>query len=50
MPKNVLDLCSGNAPIPLILSKKFGDRLKIDAYELQPEIYELGKMSIEKIM
>lgn len=46
--KNVLDLCSGNAPIPLILSKKFGDRLKIDAYELQPEIYELGKMSIEK--
>lgn len=46
--KNVLDLCSGNAPIPLILSKKFGDRIKIDAYELQPEIYELGKMSIEK--
>lgn len=46
--ENVLDLCSGNAPIPLILSKKFGDRIKIDAYELQPEIYELGKMSIEK--
>ena len=46
--KNVLDLCSGNAPIPLILSKKFGDRIKIDAYELQPEICELGKMSIEK--
>ena len=46
--KNVLDLCSGNAPIPLILSKKFGDRIRIDAYELQPEIYELGKMSIRK--
>ena len=45
--KNVLDLCSGNAPIPLILSNKFGNKLVIDAYELQSEIYELGKMSIK---
>lgn len=45
--KNILDLCSGNAPIPLILSKKYGNKINVDAYELQSEIYELGKNSIE---
>lgn len=45
--KNILDLCSGNAPIPLILSKKFGNKISIDAYEIQKEIYELGIKSIE---
>lgn len=43
----LLDLCSGNAPIPMILSKKYSEKIIIDAYELQPEIYSLGQKSIE---
>lgn len=43
--KNIIDLCTGNAPIPMILSTKF-DR-NIYGVELQKEIYELGKRSIE---
>ena len=35
--KNILDLCCGNAPIPLILSKK--TNAKIYGVELQKEIY-----------
>lgn len=45
--KNILDLCSGNAPIPLILSKKYGSKINIVAYEIQKEIYDFGKKSIE---
>ncbi len=41
----VIDLCSGNCPIPLLLSKKINN--KIIAVELQKEIYELGRESIE---
>lgn len=41
----VIDLCSGNCPIPLLLSKKINN--KIIAVELQKEIYELGKETIE---
>ncbi len=40
----ILDLCSGNAPIPLILSTKTNK--KITAFEIQPTIYELGIKSI----
>ena len=43
--KMILDLCSGNCPIPLLLSLK--TKQKIYAVELQKEIYELGKKSIE---
>jgi len=43
--KLILDLCSGNCPIPLILSQK--TKAKIYAVELQREIYNLGKKSIE---
>ena len=43
----VLDLCSGNAPVPMILNIKYGDRVEITGVELQDEIYELGKESIE---
>ena len=43
--KMILDLCAGNAPIPLILSKK--TKAKIYAVELQKEIYELGLKSIK---
>ena len=43
--KNILDLCSGNCPIPLILSKK--TKAHIYAIELQKEVYELGIKSIK---
>lgn len=42
----VLDLCSGNCPVPLILDTKFNN-LEIKAIELQKEIYDLGKKSLE---
>ena len=44
--KELLDLCSGNAPIPMILNKKYGNRLNITAIELQKEIYDLGIKSL----
>ena len=43
--KNIIDLCTGNAPIPMILSTKFNKN--IVGVELQKEIYELGKRSID---
>ena len=43
--KKILDLCSGNCPIPLLLSLK--TKAHIYAVELQKEVYELGKKSIE---
>ena len=42
--KKILDLCSGNCPIPLILSLK--TKAHIYAVELQKEVYELGIKSI----
>lgn len=44
---SILDLCTGNAPIPMILTSK-EKTLEIDAVELQDEIYKLAKMSVEK--
>ena len=41
---NILDLCSGNAVIPLILSTK--TNINIVGVELQKEIYQLGQDSI----
>lgn len=43
----ILDICTGNAPTPLILSTKQRD-ITIDAVEIQKEVYELGKKSIEE--
>ncbi len=43
--KNVLDLCTGNAPIPIILSTK--TNANIIGVELQKEIYELAIKSIK---
>lgn len=44
----ILDLCSGNAPIPMILVNKFGDKnLDITGVELQKDIYDLALKSIE---
>ena len=42
--KNILDLCTGNAAIPLILSTK--TNALIDAFEIQEYIYSLGKKSV----
>ena len=43
--KKILDLCSGNCPIPLILSNK--TKLPIIGVEIQKEIYDLGIKSIK---
>lgn len=42
---NIMDFCTGNAPIPLILSQK--TNANITGIELQKEIYDLAKKSIE---
>ena len=41
----VIDLCTGNAPVPMILSTKYEN--KIVGVELQKEIYNLAQESIE---
>lgn len=43
--KLVLDLCTGNAPVPIILSEN--KKVKIYGFELQKEIYELAVKSIK---
>lgn len=42
---NVLDMCSGNCPVPLILSTKTA--ANIVAFEIQKVVADLGKESIE---
>ena len=41
----IIDFCSGNCPVPMILSTKTKD--KIYAVELQKEVYKLGLESIK---
>lgn len=43
--KVVMDLCCGNAPIPLILTTK--TEAKIIGVELQKDVYDLAKKSVE---
>lgn len=43
--KNIIELCSGNCAVSMILSTR--TNAKITAVEVQNEIYELGKESIE---
>lgn len=43
--KRILDIGTGNAVIPIILSTK--TTAKIDAVEIQEEVYKLGKKSIK---
>src|SRR5574344_1563717 len=43
--KKILDIGTGNAVIPIILSTR--TKANIDAVEIQKEVYELGKKSIE---
>lgn len=42
--QHLMDLCSGNAPIPLILASKYN--ITITAIELQESIFKLGQKSI----
>ena len=42
---NILDLCTGNAPIPLVLSTK--TKSKIYGVEIQEDVYDLAKKSID---
>ncbi len=42
--KNILDLCTGNAVVPLILTTK--TKALIDAFDIQNDIYKLAKESI----
>ena len=41
---NIIDFCTGNAPIPLFLSKK--TKSKIVGVEIQKEIFKLAKKSV----
>ena len=43
--KNIIDLCTGNAPIPLILSTK--TKANIIGVEIQKDVYDLAKKSVE---
>ena len=43
--KSIIDLCTGNAPIPLILSTK--TKASIVGVEIQKDVYELARKSIE---
>lgn len=42
---NIIDFCTGNAPIPLILSTK--TRANITGVEIQKDVYNLAKKSIK---
>lgn len=44
----ILDICSGNAPVLMILEKKYHDKnLELYGVELQKEIYDMAVKSIE---
>ena len=45
--KTILDMCTGNAAVAMILQSIYGNKVNITAVELQDEIYELAKESIE---
>ena len=43
---SILDMCTGNAPIPLIISTKTNS--KIVGFEIQKDIANLAKKSVEE--
>ena len=45
--KKVIDLCTGNLPIPLILSQKLPSDALIYAVEVQDDIYNLAKETLK---
>lgn len=44
--RTIVDFCTGNAPVPLILSTKTNSR--IYGFELQESIYKLARMSVRE--
>lgn len=45
---NVIDLCTGNAPVAMLLTRKTSKhQIHIDAVEIQPELCELAQASVE---
>ena len=44
--KLIVDLCTGNAPIPIILSTK--TKAKIYCFEVQKSIYDLASSSVRE--
>ena len=44
--KKIIDLCSGNAPVPMLMS--FRTKARIFGVELQKYIYDMGKDSIKE--
>ena len=42
----LLDICSGNFPVPMILDEKFDGKLEISAVELQEDVFKLGVESL----
>ena len=44
--QQILDICSGNAVIPMVLSTK--TKLPITAFEIQKNIFDLGIMSLKE--
>ncbi len=45
--KKIIDLCTGNAPILMILSTKVNDSVELIGVEIQKEIYKLAKKSLK---
>ena len=43
--KNIIDFCTGNAPVPLILSRKVN--CNITGVEIQKEVYDLARKTLE---
>lgn len=43
----IIDFCTGNAPVPMILSKKNGNNIMIKAIEVQEPIYNLAIQSLQ---
>src|SRR6056297_379244 len=44
---NILDLCTGNSPVPLLLSKKTSKNALIEGVEIQREIFLVGQESVQ---
>ena len=44
--KRIMDFCSGNAPIPMLLT--FRTKAKIFGIELQKDVFDLGSLSIKE--
>lgn len=43
--KNIMDFCTGNAPVPLILSRKVN--CNITGVEIQKKVYDLARKTLE---